>query len=243
MPTCYGYGRHSTAKQGATEQVQRAAVEAYFRGTLKPKGVTLGGWYYDAAISGGKPFSDRPEGLRLWMMLQPGDYVVVSRLDRAFRSLVDGARTVEALKARGVHLVALDLGLDSSTPMGEFALHVFLAAAQMQRRCIGERTREVLLAKSAKGIPIGRAASSSPYGWRRVGRALVEDPEDRRRVEVLHGWRQDGLSLSRISLRVREPDHRWLTAGGRAWYPSSISAALEARERGFPKVFMRSSRP
>lgn len=242
MPTAYGYGRHSTGKQAASEDVQRAAVEGHFAVSLRPQGCNWGGWHYDAAVSGGKPFTDRPEGLRVWGAVQAGDFVVVAKLDRAFRSLVDGAKTVEALRARGVHLVALDLGLDTSTPMGEFALHIFLAAAQLQRRYAGERTSEVLRAKAASGVPIGRAASSSPYGWRRVGRALVEDNEERRRIEVVHRWRTEGLSLSRISLRVREPEHRWLSAGGRSWYSTSVSAALEARERGYPRVFMRSSR-
>ena len=245
MPTCYGYGRHSTAKQGATEEVQRAAVESHFRGSLKPQGAVWGEWFYDTAVSGSKAFTERPEGLRLWVTLRPGDYVVVSRLDRAFRSLVDGAKTVEALKARQVHLVALDLGLDSSTPMGEFALHVFLAAAQLQRRCISERTREVMLAKAAQGVSLGRAASSSPYGWRRVGKGasarFIPEEEERRRIEVLHDWRSQGLSLARICIRTSEAQYRWLNEG-RRWYPTSVSAALEARSLGYPCKFMRSNR-
>jgi hypothetical protein len=70
---------------------------------------------------------------------------------------------------------------------------------------------------------------------------LIRDPEDIRRVDALHALKESGLSLTRVSLKVREPDHRWLTAGGRAWYPTSISAALEARERGFPPYFIRHS--
>jgi DNA invertase Pin-like site-specific DNA recombinase len=190
-------------------------------------------------------FSDRPEGLRLWLRLQPGDYLIVSKLDRAFRSLIDGARTLEALNQKGVHFVALDLGIDTSTPMGEFALHVFLAAAQLQRRYISERTRDVMLLKAEQGLPIGRAACSSPYGWRRVGRGtrsyLVIDEEDRRRVEELQRWREEGLSLERICARTSEAKHRWINEG-RRWYPTSVSAALEARAKGFPRAFVRSRR-
>jgi DNA invertase Pin-like site-specific DNA recombinase len=241
----YFYGRHSTLKQGVTEEVQRAACEAYFKNTLADKKCGHGGWFYDAATSGGKKFTDRPEGLRVWVMLQPGDFLVVSKLDRAFRSVIDGATTVELLRARGAHFVALDLGLDSSTPMGEFALHVFLAAAQLQRRCAGERTREALLMKSAKGVPIGRAATSTPYGWRRVGRGsssyLVPFEEERQRIEELHRWRTQGLSLERICIRTSNAEHRWLNEG-RRWYPTSVSAALEARDRGFPRAFIRSRR-
>jgi DNA invertase Pin-like site-specific DNA recombinase len=246
MPIAYGYGRHSTAKQSATEEVQRQAVEAHYKHVLKSKGCEWGGWKYDAATSGGKNFSERTEGLRLWVMLQPGDFLVVSKLDRAFRSLIDGAKTMEALKQRRVNFVALDLGIDTSTPMGEFALHVFLAAAQLQRRYISERTREVMLLKAEQGLPIGRAACSSPYGWRRVGRGtrsyLVIDEEDRRRVEQLQRFRDEGHSLERICVLTSMAEHRWVNDGGRRWYPMSVSAALEAKAKGYPKAFMRSSR-
>ncbi len=241
----YGYGRHSTARQSATEAVQRAAVEAFFTQSLAPRGAEWAGWWYDAATSGGMNFSDRQEGLRLWVMLQPGDYLVVSKIDRAFRSLVDGARTLELLRQKGVHFVALDLGIDTGSPMGEFALNVFLAAAQLQRRYAAERTREVLLHKSERGVPIGRAATSAPYGWRRVGRGersnLVVDEEERRRIDQLQRFRDEGLSLERICVMTSMAEHRWLNEG-RRWYPMSVSAALMARAKGFPRAFMRSSR-
>jgi DNA invertase Pin-like site-specific DNA recombinase len=243
----YGYGRHSTAKQSATEGVQRAAVEAFFTQSLAPKGATWAAWHYDAATSGGMNFSDRPEGLRVWVLLQPGDYVVVSKLDRAFRSLIDGARTMELLKQKRVNFVALDVGIDTGSPMGEFALNVFLAAAQLQRRYAAERTSEVLLHKSAMGVPIGRAATSTPYGWRRVGRGeksyLVVDEGERRRIEQLATLRDSGLSLERVCVATSMAENRWINEGRRRWYPTSVSAALTARARGYPKAFMRSSRP
>jgi DNA invertase Pin-like site-specific DNA recombinase len=242
---CYGYGRHSTAKQSATEDVQRAAVESYFTQSLRQKGATWAGFHYDAATSGGMNFSDRPEGLRVWVLLQPGDYVVVSKLDRAFRSLIDGARTMELLKQKRVHFVALDVGIDTGSPMGEFALNVFLAAAQLQRRYAAERTSEVLRHKSAMGVPIGGAATSSPYGWRRVGRGkksyLVIDEGERQRIEHLARLRETGLSLERVCVATSLAEHRWVNEG-RRWYPTSVSAALRARAKGYPKVFMRSSR-
>jgi DNA invertase Pin-like site-specific DNA recombinase len=238
----YLYGRHSTDKQSATEDVQRAACEAYFEHSLQPKGATLAGWFYDAAVSGGKPFAERPEGVRLWLTAQPGDVIVVSKLDRAFRSLIDGANCVEALKTRGVHFASLDLGLDTSTPMGEFALHIFLAAAQLQRRYTSERTREVLALKAERGQPIGRAAASSPYGWRRLGRGkgshLTADDAERARIDEMAEWRADGLSLEQISFKAAPLG----AEGRRRWYPASVSAALEARVRGFPKAFMRTRR-
>jgi DNA invertase Pin-like site-specific DNA recombinase len=245
MGKVFGYGRHSTHKQGATEEVQQKAVTQYFSTNLQPES-EWGGWHYDAATSGSKPFTERPEGLKLWMHLQRGDYLIVSKLDRAFRSLIDGANTLQMLKAKGVNFVALDLGIDSSTTMGEFALNVFLAAAQMQRRYASERTKEVLALKAGRGQPIGRAAASSPYGWRRVGRGasshLTPDEAERGYIETMQNWRDAGLSLEQICFRTSEARHLWSGITERRWYPSSVSAALMARAKGFPKAFMRSRR-
>ncbi len=144
MKTCLGYGRHSTDEQGATEREQRETVEKYYVATLAPLGFAWGGWHWDAAVSGGQPLTERPEGLRLWGAIQPGDHVVVAQMDCAFRSLVDCATTIETMQARSIHLVALDIGLDSSTPEGEAVLRGFVAGARLQHRYAAERTRESL---------------------------------------------------------------------------------------------------
>ena len=78
----YGYGRASTGKQELTEEIQRRAVEEYYRTHLKPQGVEWGGWHYDAATSGDKAFTEREHGLSLWVMAQRGDYIVASKSDR-----------------------------------------------------------------------------------------------------------------------------------------------------------------
>ena len=236
------YGRHSTAKQSATEDVQRAACEAYFKHTLKPKGGVLAGWHYDAAVSGGTSFGDRPEGIKVWVSAKKGDYIVVSKLDRAFRSLIDGANCVEALKHRGVHFVALDLGLDTSTPMGEFALHIFLAAAQMHRRYISERTSEVIRHKLAQGKHHAGQRSSAPIGWRQSGTGWIEDPVEREQVEKLCEMHEQGMSVARIEQAISKPGlkdqfvRRYATSG--RWTQRYIRLAFEARSLDYPKCFL-----
>lgn len=63
----------------------------------------------NGAVSGGIPFQDRPEGGKLWQLVQRGDAVVASKLDRMFRSASDCLAVVEAFKQRGVSLYLLDL--------------------------------------------------------------------------------------------------------------------------------------
>jgi hypothetical protein len=75
MAKVYGYGRHSTDKQGLTEGAQRETVETYIRQHLA--GVEYGGWLYDSAVSGAEPLFSREQGGRLGTLLEPGDEVVV----------------------------------------------------------------------------------------------------------------------------------------------------------------------
>lgn len=240
----YMYGRHSTGKQSATEDVQREACERHYKLVLKPKGATSAGWFYDPAVSGSKGFADRPAGVQVWVSARKGDYILVSHLDRAFRSLIDGANCIEAMKQKGVHFVALDLGLDTSTVMGEFALHIFLAAAQMQRRYIAERTREVIQHKIAMGKPHAAQRTGAPIGWRQSGLGWIECPDERAQVEKLCAMRDSGMSPARIEQAINKPDLRSQFvrryAVSKRWTPRYIRLAFRARDLGYPKCFLNS---
>src|SRR6185437_7338010 len=78
--------------------------------------------------------------------------LVVAKLDRLSRSLIDFARLLEEAKKHGFNVVALDLGVDLSTPSGEFLANVMASAAQWERRIIGERTKSALAVKRAQGM-------------------------------------------------------------------------------------------
>jgi DNA invertase Pin-like site-specific DNA recombinase len=77
--------------------------------------------------------------------------VVVSKLGRLSRSVVDAGRLLEAARKGNFNIVALDLGLDLSTPIGELVANVLAAVAQRERRMIGVRTSEALQVKMADG--------------------------------------------------------------------------------------------
>jgi DNA invertase Pin-like site-specific DNA recombinase len=70
--------------------------------------------------------------------------VVVAKLDRLRRSVVDAGRLLAEARKGGFNIVALDLGLDLSRPTGELAANVLAAMAQSERRMIGQRTSEAL---------------------------------------------------------------------------------------------------
>jgi hypothetical protein len=72
------------------------------------------------------------------------------------RSVIDFARVLEEARKRKFNVVALDLGLDLSTPQGELVANVRASVAQWERRIIGVRTKEALPVKKAQGVRISR---------------------------------------------------------------------------------------
>src|ERR1019366_5791401 len=84
------------------------------------------------------------------------DTLVVSKLDRLSRSLVDFAGVMDRASRERWALVALDLGVDTSTPAGEAMASVLATFAQLERRLIGQRTKDALAVKRAGGVRLGR---------------------------------------------------------------------------------------
>ena len=105
------------------------------------------------------------------------DAVVVAKLDRLSRSVVDAGRLLEQARKGGFNIVALDLGLDLSTPTGELVANVLAAVAQWERRMIGVRTSEALQVKIAGGLEVAGVGAerfrarcgAGSSGWRRRG--------------------------------------------------------------------------
>jgi DNA invertase Pin-like site-specific DNA recombinase len=84
------------------------------------------------------------------------DTLVVSKLDRLSRSLVDFAGLMDRASKERWALIALDLNVDTSTPAGEAMAAMLATFAQFERRLIGQRTKDALAAKKAAGVRLGR---------------------------------------------------------------------------------------
>jgi DNA invertase Pin-like site-specific DNA recombinase len=104
---------------------------------------------------------NRPGLQRALAACRKGDVagVVVVKLDRLSRSLIDFAGLLELSRHEGWNLVALDLGVDLSTPSGEFLAPVMASAVQWERRIVRQWTKEALAVKKAQGVRLGRPAS------------------------------------------------------------------------------------
>jgi DNA invertase Pin-like site-specific DNA recombinase len=128
----YGYARVSSKGQQRDGNSLEAQEKA-----LREAGAEV---VYAEAFTGMK--SDRPEFGKLMEILQPGDTLIVTKLDRFARSMSQGTELVTALIERGVKVHILNIGIMDNTPASKLIRGVFFAFAEFERDMIVERTSE-----------------------------------------------------------------------------------------------------
>jgi putative DNA-invertase from lambdoid prophage Rac len=114
----------------------------------------------EETISGSSAASQREGFKRLLDRLERGDVLVVSKLDRLGRNVVDVVQTVEQLAKVGVRVHCLQLGgTDLTSPSGRLTMNVLSAVAQFERELLIERTQAGLKRARAEGKSLGRRAA------------------------------------------------------------------------------------
>jgi DNA invertase Pin-like site-specific DNA recombinase len=134
---------------------QREACEAFIASQRAEGWVLVRERYDDGGISGGT--LERPALKRLVADIQEGlvDVVVVYKIDRLSRSLVDFTRLVEVFDANGVTFVSVTQSFNTTTSMGRLTLNILLSFAQFEREVIGERIRDKVAASRKRGMWMG----------------------------------------------------------------------------------------
>jgi len=164
-----GYARVST--RGQKDDTQVDELNAYGVDKL----------FVDHGVSG--KHAERPELDKALAYMRPGDVFVITRLSRAMRSLhqlldvVNGTKASnyeDGLKARGIGLVVLKQGIDTTTPQGRLVFHILASIDEFQRELIVEGTNEGLASARARGRTGGRKPKLSPAQAAEVKR-LYED--------------------------------------------------------------------
>lgn len=175
-------------------EVQRAQIE----GWAALRGVEIAAWHTDLDVSGGS--MDRPglnDAMRRIRDGQTGG-LAVARLDRLSRAhLSEALRTVRELHELGAHLAIVDLGVDPTTPFGEFAMTLMLAMARLQRRQIGDAWSEARERAVQRGVHV---ASATPTGYVRGDNGRLEPhPQFASVVGSLFGLRAAGASWQQLA--------------------------------------------
>jgi DNA invertase Pin-like site-specific DNA recombinase len=134
--------------------------------------------------------------------------LVVAKLDRLSRSLKDFAGLMETAEKQGWAIIALDFGLDMTTPTGEMVANIIAAVSRYERRLIGLRTQEAL-AEVAK--------------TKRLGAPVLIDARVQADILRLHA---EGASLRQIAEALNSSGTQ-PADGGKRWYASTIKSVLD----------------
>lgn len=202
-----GYVRVSTGEQaesGAGLEAQRQAIEA----EAARRGWELVAVYEDAGASG-KSMKGRPGLQEALAAVEAGEAeaLLVSKLDRLSRSVIDFANVLERSRRKGWSLVALDLAIDTASASGQLVANVMASVAEWERRVIGERTSAALAVRREQGVTLGRPR---------------EIPEET--VERIRELYESGLSFAAVAKRLNAEGVA--TPRNGRWHHGGIARAL-----------------
>ncbi len=207
-----GYVRVSTDEQADSRlglEAQRAAII----GEAERRGWRLVEIVEDAAVSGRD--LDRP-GMALVLRAltaRRADTLVVAKLDRLGRSLLDVAGLIDQAARQGWALVALDVGVDTASLTGKAMAGMMAVFAELERGLIGQRTRDALRAARERGTVLGRPRVLSDEVVQRIVRE-----------------RAAGASLRAIARRL-DQDGVPTAHGAHRWQVSAVQSALRTAQR------------
>ncbi len=180
--------------------------------------------YLDGGYTGAN--TDRPGVQRLMQDIETGkvDCVVVHRVDRLSRSLLDFAKLMEMFDQRGVAFVSVTQRFDTTSSMGRLTLNILLSFAQFEREIIGERIRDKISAAKKRGQWIGGHPFLG-YDIDHANRKLVVNEEEANLVrQIFEQFLKTGSCL-KVARELNRQGHRtksWTTSkgkanGGRPW--------------------------
>lgn len=173
---CAVYTRKST-EEGLEQDfnsldAQREACEAYIKSQQHEGWVLVEKQYNDGGFSGGT--LERPAVKELFKDIEAGevDTVVVYKVDRLTRSLMDFAKIVELFDKQNASFVSITQHFNTTTSMGRLTLNILLSFAQFEREVTGERIRDKIAASKKKGMWMG---GNVPIGYKVENKTLVPD--------------------------------------------------------------------
>ena len=217
---CAVYTRKSTdeglEKEFNSLDAQREAGEAYIKSQAHEGWVCLPTRYDDGGFTGGNV--DRPALQRLLADIRAGqvDLIVLYKLDRLSRSLLDFAKLMEVFDEHRVAFVSITQLVNSATSMGRLMLNVLLSFAQFEREIIAERTRDKIAAARRKGKWSGGMPllgyDVDPHG----GKLLVNAAEAVRVRAIFELYLKHGALLPVVQELEKRGwrTKRWTTRGG-----------------------------
>ena len=161
---------------------QREACESYIKSQQHEGWVLVEKEYNDGGFSGGT--LERPALKKLFQDIEAGeiDTVVVYKIDRLTRSLMDFSKIVELFDKKSTTFVSITQQFNTTTSMGRLTLNILLSFAQFEREVTGERIRDKVAASKKKGIWMN---GKPPIGYELKDRKLVIDKINDKKTKMI----------------------------------------------------------
>jgi site-specific DNA recombinase len=237
MVRCAIYTRKSTDEGLNMEfnslDAQREAAEAFIHSQRHEGWVVLPEKYDDGGFSGGN--MDRPALQRLMAEVETGrvDAIVVYKVDRLSRSLLDFSRIMETLDRHGCSFVSVTQQFNTTHSMGRLTLNILLSFAQFEREIISERTRDKMGAARRRGKWTGGGIILG-YDLDQEKRRLVINPTEATIVRDIFQSYLKARSILAVVEDLNErgiPRKSWTTksgtaTGGGPWTKSNLANLL-----------------
>jgi len=202
MSKAYGYVRVSTDKQ-AQKGLSLDAQEKKIKQYAKLHDLELEHVFIEKGVSASTPLIKRPAGKKMYKLMEKGDSVIATRLDRIFRDVKDAAKIRSYFLRRGYELHLIDMGgnVTGNSAIGNLYYNMLSAFAQFERDTCSERIRVVKENERAKGRYLG---GSFPFGYAVTMEGTVElHPEEQRAIGTMIMLREEGVSLRNISKEIK----------------------------------------
>lgn len=211
---------------------QRASAENYIASQEHEGWTCSSKSYDDGGFSGGT--IERPALAELFSDIKQRkvDVIVVYKIDRLTRSLLDFAKIVEFLNEYNVAFVSVTEHFNSSTSTGRLMLNMLLSFAQYERELTSERIRDKFAASSRQGIWMG---GNPPLGYDAKNRKLLVNEEEAKLVKYIYGYFLETGSVSELVKDLNAKGKKtksWITQAGklhpgRKFCKTSIRRILE----------------
>ena len=199
---------------------QREACEAYVTSQKAEGWLLVPDRYDDGGFSGGN--LERPALKRLMADIEGKrvDVVVVYKIDRLSRSLMDFAKLVDVFERNHVTFVSVTQSFNTTTSMGRLTLNILLSFAQFERELIGERIRDKFAASRKKGMWMGGFV---PLGYEVKDRKLVVNEAEAKTVRMVF---ERFVKTGSATALVRELRDRASPASRASWSTRATSTSF-----------------
>jgi len=163
--TIFAYSRVSTVSQNTSNQKLE----------IQNAGFSIDYFYEDIGVSGKVFAKQRSEFSKLLNQIRDGETLVVTKLDRLGRDVVDILTTIRYLTSRNIEVIVLQLGkFDLTSTAGKLLLTMLMAVAEMERDILVERTKMGLLRAKAEGKKLGRPKKTNTQQRKEIIQKLEE---------------------------------------------------------------------